>query len=711
MSRREFVAAVGASTALAAGGARGAEEGKGAFQAGACAVDISPQSLPVIVSGMFFERTANRVHQPLHARALVLDDGSTRLALCVVDSLMMPRELVDEAKRQAAEATGIPVGHMLVAATHTHSAPSVMGALGSGVDEAYARTLPGRIAEAIRGADANLAPARVGWAVVQAPDLTHCRRWIFRPDRMRSDPFGQRTVRAHMHPGYQNPACTGPAGPADPDLTVLSVQSPQGRPIAVLANLSMHYYGSSPVSSDYFGLFPRKLARRMGAEGLQPPFVAILAQGTSGDLHWMDYSRPKNPPGMDRYADAVAEAAHRAVGKVEYRGRAALAAKETRLALRRRVAEPERLAWARRVVDAMEGRKPTNHRELYALEQVLIAQEPQRELILQAFRVGELGIVGIPCEVYGITGLKIKARSPLQPTLNIELANGAEGYIPPPEQHALGGYTTWPARTAGLETQAEPKIVEAVLGLLEDAAGRPRREPAPTHGPYARAVLASKPVAYWRMDEMSGPHAADDSGNGHRGTYEPGVAFFLPGPAGAGFSEEGRGNRAAHFAGGRMRASVEGLGERYSVELWLWNAMPTDARPVAGYAFSRGPEGAEDAPGDHLGIGGTHLAAGKLLLFNGDARNDALVGPAVDRLRTWYHVALVRDGADARLYVNGELAAQGRLPMGCAPDAGEVCVGGRSDNFANFEGKLDEVALYDRPLSPEEVAAHHAAAD
>ena len=76
---------------------------------------------------------------------------------------------------------------------------------------------------------------------------------------------------------------------------------------------------------------------------------------------------------------------------------------------------------------------------------------------------------------FAITGLTLKAYSPLQPTFNIELANGAEGYIPPPEQHKLGGYTTWPARTAGLEVQAEPRIVEALLQLLEKVAARPRR--------------------------------------------------------------------------------------------------------------------------------------------------------------------------------------------------------------------------------------------
>jgi hypothetical protein len=79
--------------------------------------------------------------------------------------------------------------------------------------------------------------------------------------------------------------------------------------------------------------------------------------------------------------------------------------------------------------------------------------------------------------VFAITGLKLKAQSPLMPMMNLELANGAEGYIPPPEQHYLGGYTTWPARTAGLEISAEPRIVEALLGLLEQVAGGAKRRP------------------------------------------------------------------------------------------------------------------------------------------------------------------------------------------------------------------------------------------
>ena len=131
------------------------------LRAGAAVIDITPTEFPVIVSGSFLERTAADVKDPLHARALVLDDGATRLAIVVVDTLLMPRDLIDKAKETAEQSTGIATDRILVAATHTHCAPSVVGALGTGVDEPYVKRLPDWIAQAIDEAAGNLAPARV----------------------------------------------------------------------------------------------------------------------------------------------------------------------------------------------------------------------------------------------------------------------------------------------------------------------------------------------------------------------------------------------------------------------------------------------------------------------------------------------------------------------------------------------------------------------
>src|SRR5262249_14788215 len=154
----------------------------------------------------------------LHARALVLDDGKTKIAICVVDSCMMPREFLDKAKELASPATGIPVENMCISATHTHSAPAVMGCLGCDADPVYPEFLQRQIVRATtRPAKPRVAPTAGGGAT-HAPKHTSNRRWILRSDKIRNDPFGNATVRANMHPGYQNPDFIGPSGPVDDSL-------------------------------------------------------------------------------------------------------------------------------------------------------------------------------------------------------------------------------------------------------------------------------------------------------------------------------------------------------------------------------------------------------------------------------------------------------------------------------------------------------------
>ncbi|WP_165073194.1 LamG domain-containing protein [Paludisphaera rhizosphaerae] len=678
-----------------------------AFRAGATVVDVSPTAFPVIVNGGFLQATANTVRDPLSARCLVLDDGSTRLAIVVVDSCMMPRELIDEAKGIAARRTGIAFDRMLVSATHTHTAPSVMGALGTPLDPTYAASLPSKIAEAIEGAAAALAPAEAGWGVVDDPDHTHTRRWIRRPDRMIDDPFGHKTVRAHMHPGYVNPDVIGPSGPSDPALTVLMIREPGGRPIAVLANYSMHYYGSTPVSADYYGRFASTLAKRMAADG--PPPVCIMSQGTSGDQHWMDYGRPKADPGLDAYADQVADTALRAVQSIKSFERPSLAMAETTMTLRRRTPDADRLEWARPIVAAMGDRQPKSIPEVYAREAVLIDEQPERTLKLQAVRIGALGIVAIPDEVYALTGLKLKARSPLPLTMNIELANGSEGYIPPPEQHVLGGYTTWPARTAGLEVHAEPRIVDAALELLERVAGRPRRREEPLVTPYSKVVLASRPAAFWRLDEMDGASAFDATGHEWSATRRGGVALFLPGPEFPGFRlADGGVNRANHLAGGAITASLPVSPEVYSIDLWFWNGLDPARRPVAGVLFEQNRDG---GPGDAVVISGDAEGAppNRLVFTHGDPKNDRpAIGKADATAKTWHHLAFVRQGRQVRVFLDGKLDVEADADSVPAPRGtlAAFTLGDRAEHADSFEGKLDEVAVYDRALSALEVAEH-----
>jgi len=704
-----FLALLSASTPLTAA----------SFRAGAYAVDISPTGFPVRVNAMFTERSADKVVDPLFAKALALDDGTTRLVLCVVDTCMMPRDLIDRAKAEASRTTGIPTQRMLVSATHTHSAPSAMGCLGSRVDPAYAAFLPGKIAAAIVGAVERLTPARIGWAQMDDWEHTFNRRWIRRPDRMITDPFGERNVRAHMHPGHESPDAVGPSGPVDPQLSVLAVQRPDGKPLALLANYSQHYYGSQLLSSDYYGRFARHIATMLGADD---SFVGIMSQGTSGDLMWMDYGALKREIGYDAYAKEIAEHVATMVKGILWRDAVPLKMAERTLDLSYRVPDAKRLSWARDLAAKLGDRLPQSQPEIYALESIYLHERPRTELKLQALRIGDLGIAALPNEVFAITGLKLKRQSPLAVTFNIELANGAEGYIPPPEQHKLGGYTTWAARTAGLETNAEPRIADALLSLLEEVAGQPRRPLADESGPYARAVLAAKPLAYWRLEEMVAPVARDVAGK-YDATYEDGIALYLPGADGrVGFQPPqptttnalsgARINRSAHFAGGRLHAKLP-LGDRYSIALWIWNGLPTDARAVAGYFVSRGPDRDPQARGEHLGIGGTYRAdlTGKLILFNGNERNEVLAGRTTLALRAWHHIVLVREGDSVRVHLDGRTEPEiaGRFAHTVPANNSNVFFGGRNDGLFNFEGKLDEIAVYPRALAASEIAGQYQA--
>src|SRR4051812_44200972 len=124
---------------------------------------------------------ARQVHDELHARCLVLNDGTTQLALVICDLRMISRNLVDRAKQLAASALGWPAENMLVAATHTHAAPGLVSIQEGAIDRWYADFVVLRIADAIRRAAAQMAPARVGYGSVAQPGRGFKRRWKVAP--------------------------------------------------------------------------------------------------------------------------------------------------------------------------------------------------------------------------------------------------------------------------------------------------------------------------------------------------------------------------------------------------------------------------------------------------------------------------------------------------------------------------------------------------
>lgn len=671
------------------------------FKAGAVVIDISPPKLPVLVNGGMMSRYVEKINTRIHARAIVATDGKEQIAIVVADSCMMSREVLDDAKSMASKKTGIATDHMLISATHAHSVPASMGCLGTDPDPSYVPFLKEKLVEAIASAQSKMEPARIGFAKENAAEFTALRQWIRRPDRLAEDPFGNMSVRANMHAGAKWEDAVGESGPEDPDLSLISIQTRAGKLIAVLGNFSMHYFGDKDISADYFGLFSEGLKQRISPDS---GFVGIMSHGCSGDIYRVDYTVPaeqRPKPTIDEYTSGLLDIAMKAYGTIKYGDQPDIAMSERRMTMKYRVPDKQRLEWAQRVVAEMGDRIPKTTTEVYAREQIFLNERQQTEIVVQALRIGDIGIATTPCETYAITGLKIKAASPLAHNIVIELANGGDGYIPPPEMHAWGGYNTWAARSAGLEVNAEAKITAAAIGLVEKVSGKPRREWKLSDGAAAKAVIAMKPVAYWRLNEFTGPIAADASGHGRDATYERDIAYYLEGPQSAAFCTNGRKNRAPHLVGSRIRARLGELGDHYTVSMWIWNGMPNDGRDVSGWFFSRSHDQGLSVSGDHLGIGGKSGNTGKLIFFNGTDERKVIAGKTEIPRWQWQHVTLVRAGNAVRAYLNSKLELESTSVVDPFTSLGDCFFGGRSDNEANWEGRIDEVAVFDRALNAE----------
>lgn len=659
------------------------------LSAGAAQVDITPRKLPVTVNGGFLTNKVRIIADRLHSRAIVFSDNDQTIAIAVVDSCMIPTHLCDAVKEKVSKETGINKDKILICATHTHSAPSVMDlCLGTDKDEDYTKFLPEKISESIIKAHSSLRPAKAGWAVFDGSNYTKPRRWALWPGTG-TDPFGEKSIRANMHPGYQNPNATGETGPTDPWFTLFSLISEDDEPIAVLGNFSMHYFsGHSGISSDYFGRYSKEMSARLGNGS-----IVALSQGTSGDVWRADYGkrREESEISIKRYVKELTDLSAESLSTIKYSSDLPISMKEKRIVMGRRVPDKDRLEWAKKVSQGIKNNIPRSKAEVYARQALYLQENSNTEVVLQAIRVGNFGITTMPNEVYALTGLKLKSWSPLGTTMNIELANGAEGYIPPAEQHFLGGYTTWPSVTAGLEIGAEKKITSHLIEMLETISGKPKKAYNEALGKYAEAINVLNPLKKWRLGDV-------EPGKG----FEDGVVFHLPGVEGKGFPDNHR-SRSANFAGGRI-ASEAKIGDQYSISLWFRNGLRKDARLVTGYFFSRGDPDNSDAPGDHVGIGGTAGHAGKLIIFNGNESNDLLAGKQDLIKGRWYHLVFVRNKKQVRAYVNGKQEMAGELEP-THSGSNDFFIGGRSDQFANFEGRIDEVAFFDRVLSAVEVGA------
>jgi neutral ceramidase len=444
------------------------------FKAGAATANITP-FLGGALIGNWNQPPAIEVHDELHVRCLMLDDGTTKLVFVVADVLGLHQDLTDAAIRLISERMDIPSSNIIISATHTHSAVSAMGRgekrrswdYNSTFDP-YQEFVIHRIADVVQLAANHLEPARIGWGSVAVPEHVFVRRWKMKKPVI--NPFGEYD-KVVMNPGHSNSNKLAPAAVPDPEVSFISVKSIDGRPIALFANYSLHYVGGTPkghISADYFAVFCDRIQELLDAERQDPPFVGIMSNGTSGDINNINFSGSpeKNAPyaKMKYVGRDVAQKVFEASGSIAYHDWVPLKAKQKEVTLKVRKPDKKMVERAKIILARPDSIKSSHSLEKTYAERTLnqLKKPDQVSIRLHVFGIGDLGVASIPFEVFAETGLEVKAKSPFKQTFVIGLADGYWGYLPTPPQHELGGYETW-LSTNNVELKASEKIISELL--------------------------------------------------------------------------------------------------------------------------------------------------------------------------------------------------------------------------------------------------------
>lgn len=444
------------------------------FRAGAAAADITP-ALGTLINGDFFPHRAKYVHDRLFVRALVLENGPQRLAIAVADTCVMPRALMDRVKDRIHAQTGIDPRGILISCTHTHAGGSAGDIFLTPPDAAYCALLEEKAVEAVMEACVQLQPAVIAHGSANVPQHVVSRRYFMKDGYVAENPVDGGTDAVKTNPIGASGQILQPAAQTDPGLGFIAVKGVKGNWISVLANYSLHYAGdweNGTVTADYFGAFTRHLSEMLQADG---SFQAIMSNGTSGDVNIWDFLHPDRYPTAhfaksDIIGRDLAKAVFEVIPTLHWETAPVLAAEYSDVRLKVRKPHPDAIAAARRLMaetdyETLSYDMPSMRR-IFAREQVLLTDFPdEMDCPVQVMRIGRCRIGALPGEFFAQTGLRLKQLSGRYFTVG--LANANIGYVPPALEMDRGGYETWRCRNSLLERNAESRIVDRMLQLLQ----------------------------------------------------------------------------------------------------------------------------------------------------------------------------------------------------------------------------------------------------
>jgi len=435
------------------------------------------------------------IHDPLYAKALVLDDGTTQVAIVAMDAVAIggigdiSDEFLPKLRGRIEAALGIPGRNVLVNASHTHPP----GRLLCDDAEQVERTF-----DAVRRAARSMVPVRAGVGCGHED-----RIMINRTLRLKN---GNAWTIRQANPCPPDEEIAG-LGPVDPEIGILRIDRTDGRPLAVVYNFACHPLVGVPegsVTANFPGFASRVIEDSLG-EGA----TALFLQGAGGDVTEVLYKDTNRPRDAEPIGTMLGLSTLQALRQIRT-GEARLSVASETIALPRRTDIPERiealegeqaelLASLRstslnfraflplylkyalnpdypadysyrylqeeetgrddlRALDEQNRQNLTKYlRNIHAMEKLARIQdkiqtlrrhealnrdagEPTVAAEVQGIKIGDCVLITSPAEVLVEVGLNVKRASPHEHTFVAAFSNGYIHYGAPAAEYDAGGY-------------------------------------------------------------------------------------------------------------------------------------------------------------------------------------------------------------------------------------------------------------------------------
>jgi len=414
----------------------------GRLKAGIAEIEITGRNGLKLV-GKFTSSIAKGKRTPLFAKALVLSNEETDLAIVALDLFGLKREDCDRAAEMINKQCSIKPESVMISCSHTHGAPYTAPFLGwTSTEKEYVKEVTAEIVEVVESARNSLQNAFLGTGNALLPHVIYNRRFITRNMRVVTPWMGMPIPRNEI---------LMPEGPVDPELGVFVVRAQNGHPICLIWNFAAHNVFS--VDDQFSAGLPfcvqRGLDERMGKH-----VPALFLAGCGGNITFnVDLEE------AERW---VSNAVMAVQMDVPCDPAIYLASRKEDVVLPIRDYSD---FWSEFDIKL----KFPEALEIYRQEMDLLRQEGANAVVtnIQAFRMGNFALVGMPGEPFAEFGLEIKEKSPFLKTYVSGYANDYPGYVIPRRAFEHGGYESWTARSAKIGPGGGEYLVERALSLLE----------------------------------------------------------------------------------------------------------------------------------------------------------------------------------------------------------------------------------------------------